>query len=227
MSFINPENIMPVAKTVDQIPFDTLKVGEYWSLIGFTDEMTKEACRRLRERAEALGHRAIYRAFPSPQIFLGWTPGQLSDRTNRRKENESKLPPGRPVSIETKLIAGLSVGERVTITRNERHPKTVRNLAASLGRELERRFCVSVDESGEEFTISRLEDKKDQQRGRPLSPETIMLSSLSVGDVVAISSNGRHEGVMRNIASRLGKRLGRKFSVRALEGDLFEYSRKA
>lgn len=148
---------MPVARKLEDIPFDTMRTGQYWHLHNFTPEMQEQAFQRLRERAKQIDARPIIRTFPSMQISLGYTMEQIKEREKARAEGRLPTPSpqrGRPENAETRLLRELMIDDSVILLLEGRHPKTIRNIAVLAGKKMQRKFSVK-DLDGNQFKVTR------------------------------------------------------------------------
>lgn len=75
--------------------------------------------------------------------------------------------------------------------------------------------------------IAHRKDVAENKGGRPVGSIVTKLAALEPGQAATIDSGTRHPQTIRNLASRAGKRLDRKFSVELLEGSTYTVRRVA
>jgi hypothetical protein len=145
---------MAIAKSLSDIPFDTLEVGECYFLVGFTPEMIAEAGQRLNARAEALGgfRGIIRRDSSSPLLFIGMNKDQLAQRTPTKKNSN---PPGRPIGIEARLLAALEVDGCTILSARDRTSTSIRNLVSRTAKRHQIALQATAIDGGEYFKVTR------------------------------------------------------------------------
>lgn len=145
---------MPIAKSLADIPFNTMDVGDYWHLVDFTPDMIAEARLRLQAQAKALGgYRAVIRSDPSPMLFIGLTEAQAIERAMKANHPGA---PGRPPGIEARLIANLPIGGSTDLSARGRSQQSIRNLASRTATRHGITIKASAMDGGETFRVTRL-----------------------------------------------------------------------
>ena len=146
---------MAIARSLAEIPFDTLKPGQHYFLIDFTPEMMAQARLLIDARAKALGgYRGIIRKDSvAPIMLIGPTKEALAQRTPQTKEVS---PPGRPLGIEARELANLAVGTSTYLRADGRTGPSIRNLVSRTARSHRITLQASAMDGGEYFRVTRI-----------------------------------------------------------------------
>lgn len=146
---------MAIARSLAEIPFDTLKPGQHYFLIDFTPEMMAQARQLIDARAKALGgYRGIIRRdSTAPIMFIGPTKELLAQRATQPKDDN---PPGRPLGIEARLLAALEVGASTDLSAKGRTSTSIRNLVTRTAKRHRITLQASSMDSGEYFRVTRI-----------------------------------------------------------------------